>query len=165
MARPKDSYRNIDYSQLLVTPTDAPQIEAEGGILQLFMNLGLRNSFVISDPSFSVTDGRIEMITYDLIATLIPNEDMQNELFKELETAIAEAKKEGTNEEKGKKCVIACEKIKAKVYGRLHNITGTTKENRVGIIWNPVTCEVIDGFELRKHDYEMRGKTESDEEA
>lgn len=124
---------------------EQPLVESSKGLPGLmFQQIG-KVSDLIRDPSFTSTDGRLELMIHHIISAFIIDIDEQDVFRKDLDNLIHEyADKEDSLQYKGIARNRACLEFEGRVLSRMHNILGTTKKNRVGFVWDPKECEIVD---------------------
>ena len=134
-----DQNKNVDIA------FEAPLFESTKGLVGLMFQQVGKISDLIRDPSFSSTDGRLELMVNHLISAFIVDIDEQNQFRSDMQNLIDEYTKKATsNETRGEQRNKACMVFEGKVLARLHDLLGTTKRNRVGIVWDPEECKVVD---------------------
>jgi hypothetical protein len=124
---------------------EAPLFESTKGLIGLMFQQVGKISDLIRDPSFNSTDGRLELMVNHLISAFIVETEEQDKFRKDMQELINEYTKGiKSNEEQGSARNRACLVFEGKVLSRLHDLLGTTKRNRVGIVWDPEKCKIVD---------------------
>ena len=124
---------------------EAPLYDSAKGLVGLmFMQID-KISMLIRDPTFTPTDGRLELMVHHVISSFVTEPEEQNKLRKDMDALILEyTSKVSGNENKGIARNRACLEFEGRVIAKLHDMLGTTKRNRVGFTWNPEECKVVD---------------------
>jgi hypothetical protein len=131
--------------QMVEFSFEQPLLESSKGLPGLmFQQIG-KVSDLIRDPSFQSTDGRLELMIHHIISSFIVDIDEQMQFRTELDKLIHDyTEKEDDLIYKGVVRNRACLEFEGRVLSRLHNILGTTRNNRVGFTWDPEKCKIID---------------------
>ena len=124
---------------------EAPLYDSAKGLVGLMFMQVDKISMLIRDPLFTPTDGRLELMIHHLISSFVTDIEEQEKLRKDMDKLIKDyTEKEQGNEKKGIARNRACLEFEGRVISKLHDLLGTTKKNRVGIVWNPEECKIVD---------------------